>query len=303
MKILCKVNQKEALKTGIDAPKSTVELEINPSTIDAAQRELLAGELSEGYRLRHNEIPELVCPDTKGLLDALRVVMARRAKDVENAKNYADNRIRDIRAWLASPRTLQTSDVYVQGDGFPVYGRASWLGRACPSIYGLPDDLRADVEAERAVDAVAQKDAEMAERQRIIAEQEAKMAPIRTEYAQMFARLPETLRLKSEAGYSTDEVKRELKKLCRMDAGLPTTYRGWDEAEDVDDLTDEQFMRLRAMPRPEGATVNVKRVWDVPTESADNVDETGAPERVNERVVARIVWKRAGMEIVAVVEL
>jgi hypothetical protein len=51
MQILCEVNQAECFRRGLDAPRSTIKLEVNPSKLPRDLRNFVADNLYEGYRL------------------------------------------------------------------------------------------------------------------------------------------------------------------------------------------------------------------------------------------------------------
>jgi hypothetical protein len=51
MQILCEVIQAECFRRGIDAPRSTIKLEVNPSKLPRDLRTFVANNLYEGYRL------------------------------------------------------------------------------------------------------------------------------------------------------------------------------------------------------------------------------------------------------------
>jgi hypothetical protein len=51
MQILCEVNQAECFRRGIDAPKSTIKLEVNPAKLPEDLRAFVADHLYDGYKL------------------------------------------------------------------------------------------------------------------------------------------------------------------------------------------------------------------------------------------------------------
>jgi hypothetical protein len=55
MHILCEVNQAECFRRGIDAPKSTIKLEVNPAKLPPDIREYIADHLYDGYKLSLEE--------------------------------------------------------------------------------------------------------------------------------------------------------------------------------------------------------------------------------------------------------
>lgn len=63
MIILCEVNQVECLRRGLDAPSSTVKIEVDPKLLSEEQRNLIAKELHSGLRFPGDR--ELsICPPT-----------------------------------------------------------------------------------------------------------------------------------------------------------------------------------------------------------------------------------------------
>jgi hypothetical protein len=51
MKILCKINQAECFRRGIDAPLKTIKLEVDPSKLPDYLRSFVADHLFDGYKL------------------------------------------------------------------------------------------------------------------------------------------------------------------------------------------------------------------------------------------------------------
>ena len=51
MQILCEVNQAECFRRGIDAPRSTIKIEVDPAKLPEEIREFLADHLYEGDKL------------------------------------------------------------------------------------------------------------------------------------------------------------------------------------------------------------------------------------------------------------
>jgi hypothetical protein len=51
MQILCEVNQAECFRRGIDAPKSTIKLEVTPAKLPEDLRAFVADNLYDGYKL------------------------------------------------------------------------------------------------------------------------------------------------------------------------------------------------------------------------------------------------------------
>jgi hypothetical protein len=80
MQILCEVNQVECFRRGIDAPRSTIKIEVNPAKLPEDIRGFFADHLYDGYKL-HTEV-KLCRPNLMGLMEA---VLA--AKEYKEAKD------------------------------------------------------------------------------------------------------------------------------------------------------------------------------------------------------------------------
>jgi hypothetical protein len=102
MKIFCVVNQAECFRRGIDAPASTVKIEINPAKLPEALRAFVADNLLDGYKLGFKRLGDpdagkskeyadsqfmLYRPDLLGLMEAVL-----RAKEFVQAKAEESNR-------------------------------------------------------------------------------------------------------------------------------------------------------------------------------------------------------------------
>jgi hypothetical protein len=80
MKILCAVNQAECLRHGIDAPSSTVKIEVDPIRLTERQRNFLADELYDGLRFPSHERYYQICPPNyDGLIAAIDYGLERKA--------------------------------------------------------------------------------------------------------------------------------------------------------------------------------------------------------------------------------
>jgi hypothetical protein len=71
MKILCNVDQAACFRYGIDAPTSTVKLEIDPQTLNPEQRNFVADNLYEGVRFPKDPALYIVPPTVEGFLAAV----------------------------------------------------------------------------------------------------------------------------------------------------------------------------------------------------------------------------------------
>jgi hypothetical protein len=66
MQILSEVNQAECFRRGIDAPRSTIKLEVNPSKLPRDLRAFVADNLYEGYRLGFDDHINYETANSKG---------------------------------------------------------------------------------------------------------------------------------------------------------------------------------------------------------------------------------------------
>ena|ERR1700730_16687107 len=71
MKILCYVNQAEAFRKGIDAPHSSVQIEVDPSVLTQAQRDFIADRLNDGRVFGTKQSWRIVEPTFEGFLAML----------------------------------------------------------------------------------------------------------------------------------------------------------------------------------------------------------------------------------------
>lgn len=97
MKLTINVDQTACLRAGVDAPSSTVVLELDPATLTQPERDLLAMRLLDGHRVTAWEI----CPPTvEGLRATLGAILHRDAKQAEAEKAAREGRIGEA---LAAP--------------------------------------------------------------------------------------------------------------------------------------------------------------------------------------------------------
>jgi hypothetical protein len=86
MKILCYVNQAEAFRKGIDAPHSSVQIEVDPSKLTQAQRDFIANDLNGGRVFGNKDSMRIDEPTYEGFLAAVNKWMGKRAEKEENPK-------------------------------------------------------------------------------------------------------------------------------------------------------------------------------------------------------------------------
>lgn len=331
MKILFPVAQAECLRKGIDAPTSTVTIEIDPATLTERERATLASKLRDGHKYTGESI-------VGGDLGAVRVELARIHAEEDALSAKLAERIAagnaELRASLERPLEIREEEIGMTLDGMVgSYGpiKRTITYPVCPQVpqrwneSGSYRHTMADSEIEPEllerlrvirVDCEARRAAAM---ESVLPEMRAEAERIRTEKREaerretvqreaLYARIPAELRARDEAGYAeVDEVKRAMISLVRSDVypdyqRLARTNRSKNP---VGVLTDAQFARLLEIRAgaPEGASVEAYRLYDVGYRPAED-DEVGDEDdevkiEENEIIAARVVWNHAGLEIVA----
>jgi len=76
MRILCEVNQAECLRHGIDAPSSTVKIEVDPKSLTQEQRELVASQLYDGLRFPTSAGFGICPPTYEGIMAVVKYMLA-----------------------------------------------------------------------------------------------------------------------------------------------------------------------------------------------------------------------------------
>ena len=67
------MDQVECFRRGIDAPSSTVKLDVNPSKLSKVEREFLASIITDGFKVGANDERYRICPPTlAGLREMIR---------------------------------------------------------------------------------------------------------------------------------------------------------------------------------------------------------------------------------------
>ena len=88
MQILCEVNQAECFRRGIDAPRSTMKIEVDPAKLPEEIREFLADHLYEGDKLSAGDDFQLLRPDLLGFMETVLT-----AKEYKEASDYNHTQI------------------------------------------------------------------------------------------------------------------------------------------------------------------------------------------------------------------
>ena len=82
MQILCEVNQAECFRRGIDTPRSTMKIEVDPAKLPEEIREFLADHLYEGDKLSARDDFQLLKPDLQGFMET--VLTAKEYKEASD---------------------------------------------------------------------------------------------------------------------------------------------------------------------------------------------------------------------------
>jgi len=292
-------------------------IEANLSDYTPSEREMLASVVKSdnGIKLDHS-----VAPPTS---DALH----RHVSDLVAAKlEQAVRDIQEVRAAVESAKALpfdklssaiqstcashdQTARRKAALDALGLTYGMSYSG---PFLTPASVGREAEFEAYEA-DRLAKEEAARAKRETkeaaVRAERKAKEEAIRAEYDALYARLPEELRERDEAGFAGSEVKSAIKALIRADAELPPC-EGWEKKDMIDSLSADEFVAFKRAEQaaPEGATVEAETVYNgggyrkaTADDDPDDIDDDGevAIPRENERRRAVIRWSRGGIEVVS----
>lgn len=312
MKLLFKVDQVAALRAGINAPSSTVTLDVDPALLTQIERDVLAAIVVDGFDCTQKSyegfVISLVSPTLEGLKEDIRELLIRKdnvAKEkeveaLERQKLYDSYIIDELNKgeeqkdlWFdRNGNHSTTSCTFLVSVVWPHYPYTSAHSYASPSMIAMYEKRREEVEAQRK----AIVEAQLPEVRRQLAEKLRIEETVAEEYASLYERLPKTLRDRHVAGYAYDtEIEREIHTLILQDAGYSDTD-SFQNRERLHDLTDEEFVHLKEIEAkaPKKAKVIPYRMWDE--------DEDGEVTEDDIRV-ASIKWSRGGVEVEAIISL
>lgn len=335
MNILCNVDQREALRLGYNAPSSTVHIDVDPAQLTEQERDALAEIASDGHDATKRGLPvlpgrqtsrlTLINPTLDGLRSKLSELITERDRITAERRERANE---EVKAVLGedNPQRLYVS-LGADGSAYTSAGKPDYRAVVTASIEvpSVPyvsdaedadDNLVARYEAERESAQAARSllidEATQHLREGLYREYLAEQQRVRDEYDALYARLPETLRARHDDGFASDtEVKKELRKLIRRDAGYGG-YDGWSDSLKLSTLSDAEYQRLTEIKAeaPEDAIVEPRELWDghsgyrpAKDDEMDEADKDGEvwfDNRENFRRVAVIKWSRGGVETKAV---
>jgi len=343
MKLLFSVDQGEALRRGIDAPASTVTLDVDPGTLAQEERDLLSSAMRGGHDCTHytgRPRITLVEPSLEGLHAALAETAERLAGEKAKAeatraadRAEADERIAEA---IRTP-SIRRYHARLSGDGTismerDYSGKIESMEPEALSDYIItrasPSAQAAYADAKKTAVAActARAEALRPELERLDKEASdkiaARQAANRAEeeaYANLRARLDKLYSAFAErrdAGYDEKgEEKKLLRNLLRGDAGYGPDWRSFEGWEQVDELTDEQFAQLKEARShaPDGAEVEIGIVFDGTGEwrratcddDPDEIDEDNEVlDRRNKELAIVIEWTDAsGIEMTIIKRL
>lgn len=343
MKLLFSVDQGEALRQGIDAPASTVTLDVDPGTLAQEERDLLSSAMRGGHDCTHySGRPRITLVEPS--LDGLHAALAETAVHVASEKAKADaarakDRINADEIIAKAIRTPMTKRfrANLNGDGtisVDLDGHGS-LECVCPgyvSQYTIDDAspeaqaAYADAEKTAAAARTARAEALRPELERLAKEASdkiaARQAANRAEeeaYADLRVRIdklyPAFAERRDEGYAKRGEEMKLLSGFLRDAAGYGPNWRSFDGWAEVDELTDQQFAQLKEARShaPDGASVEIGTVYDgtgewrraTEDDDPDEIDDDNEVlDRRNQELAIVIEWTDAsGIEMTVIKRL
>ena len=301
MQLQVRVNQTEALRRGINAPASTVKVEVDPAQLSQEVRDLIASSLTDGFRLdMYDLFGSVVEPTQAGIVARAEEIIAARKKLAEEQAAY---RAEFSAKLIANPR----EHVFVSEIGYE--GIRGW---AIPGYCVNPSRASAE-SAELTPEAIAVANATIRELKEELAARTAKEAAKRAESKRkqddaaaakrsallgaLTASYPEDGERFAAGFMNEDEAEKIIADGYRANLGLELTGSakqwGVDDFDETKTLSAKAFAALKAFKQklPEGA---VCKVFE------------GAPECGSESPACKVVAEATflhptipGVEIVA----
>jgi hypothetical protein len=104
VKILCDVDQVECLRHGVDAPSSTIEVEVDPKSLTEEQRNFVASQLYDGLRFPNSPGSEICPPTYEGFIAAVNYGLE---KDKIGSRHTVDEALQDSPDLMKEKSKLQ----------------------------------------------------------------------------------------------------------------------------------------------------------------------------------------------------
>ena len=101
MKILCDVDQVECLRHGVDAPSSTIKIEVDPKSLTEEQRNFVASQLYDGLRFPNPPGSEICPPTYEGFIAAVNYGLEKdkieNRHTVDGALQYSPDLMKELK--------------------------------------------------------------------------------------------------------------------------------------------------------------------------------------------------------------
>lgn len=116
MQVQIRINQKEAIKRGIDAPHSTAKIDINPAEFTQPERDWIASQLYDGFRLDYYGYVQVPAPTVEGLREAIREELEKPKREAEAKAQREAEKLAECIADLKARKT-KTAHCYEFASG------------------------------------------------------------------------------------------------------------------------------------------------------------------------------------------
>lgn len=283
MHILFSVDQKQALLEGVDAPSSTVLIDINPQDLPEAERKVLAETMRDGNKATGQigwQSLKIVEPSLEGVRKAL-------GKIVEGIRLQAEEKAARDRQEILDALAGRLEVYSVKYTPCPEDLKAEWA-----EFVRQYDERK---EAESAEKSRLQKERD----EEIRAKREAEERENKAVFDHYLALLPPEFLARREAGYATEIETTERIHACILsEAGVTESEEeSTSSFRTTRQLSDAQFAAFQALQaKYPHAEVEAGFVYDYrPAEEGEESDSDG-DFRHNYRKVARIVVRKGEFE-------
>jgi hypothetical protein len=140
MKIVCSVDQAECLRHGVDAPSSTVKIEVDPKSLSEELRNFVADELYEGLRFPRTPMCAICPPTYEGLIAAVKYGIEYDKWAKSDYKGLTDKELRETRQSLIKAAIKESKQTPAEAE--PVRSQRKVLD----SSHGVEDAVSGAIE-------------------------------------------------------------------------------------------------------------------------------------------------------------